>query len=646
MKRITLWLALALLAAPFAVQAQTIVPFELEIGYRWLDLDGSEDMYRTQIDEQDGFLLRSFTMVTSDFEGATSAFDRFRVDVHEMGAGPDGSLRLEAGKAGRYKALLTYRNSDAFSALPTIANPFLAQGVVPGQHIYDRERRMLDIDVDFLPDAALSPFVGYSWSDNSGPGQTTYQLGQDEFRLAQDLEESEREIRAGLAFRYKSVYGRVTQGWRSFEANETLTLAPGAGAGNNPGSVLGQPVNAGDITRSSEVDVETPFTNIYLTGQVTPRVRLIGTFVHAAADSDGRESESASGQFASFALSRFFEGVSGNIASSANNTTWRGSARADINLWRTVDLTAGYRKEHRELEGSALISTLFIDTMTFGGFDPKDLQDLLAADTWVRRNEEVLDVGVAARAVGPWTLRGGVRQTSRDVTVAPHLSEIVVPGAQGGSFDRRIRAYDLSANFAKNGFLAGAAYERSTANEPVFRTDFLDRDRLRLRAGWRSPQGLLRVGAMAEQINQSNDRPLIDYDSEIRQYTADAEVAPLTFLRLRGAWSKYESDSDAIIRRPSTLVLDRSVHSEKGDSVEAGLTLTHGLFSADGSLTRFENEGSLPFSLDRLRLRLSIDLPRNTGIAAEIHQDQYDESNTAYADFEATRYGLFLRWHP
>ena len=44
--------------APNAANAQSTTPIDLEIGFRWVDLDGSEDVYRTQINEEEGLLLR------------------------------------------------------------------------------------------------------------------------------------------------------------------------------------------------------------------------------------------------------------------------------------------------------------------------------------------------------------------------------------------------------------------------------------------------------------------------------------------------------------------------------------------------------------------------------------------------------------
>src|SRR5713226_5979486 len=98
MKRIlTASLSAALLAIAFSAQAQP-VPFDLAIGYRWLDLKGSQDMYRTQINERNGLLIHSFSLSTSDSNDHTTLVDRFRVDVSDLGSGPASSLRIEADR--------------------------------------------------------------------------------------------------------------------------------------------------------------------------------------------------------------------------------------------------------------------------------------------------------------------------------------------------------------------------------------------------------------------------------------------------------------------------------------------------------------------------------------------------------------------
>lgn len=637
-------LSLPILAIAFTAHAQ-IVPFDLEIGYRWLDLKGDNGMYRTQINERGGLLIRSFTLATSDFEGHTTLVDRFRIDVSDLGVGPAESLRVEASRSGAYRLRLGYRATDAFSALPAFANPLLGDGIVPGQHTYNRTRKMLDVDLELLPERAVTPFVGYTWNDNHGPGQTTYHLGQDEFRLLQNLRERDREIRAGASFHFASVYGQITQGWRTFRGTDSLTLASGAGDGNNPGTVLGQPVTASTLTRTDTSHGNTPFTNFYVTGQVMKRVRLIGNYVRFAADSDGNGSEAATGSFTSFAISRFFSGLSETATSSAKNTTWRGGGRAEVNLAPNVDFLTGFQREHRELDGVALIDTLFLQSITFAGFDRRDIETVLQAASSVSRDQDVWNAAISAHALGPFALRGEFRQSTQDLTVSPDLSEIVVPGGQGGDFSRRVRTFDLDGAFTRSGLMLGASWRRDRANELVFRTDYLDRDRFRVRAAWSTPKKLFRAGVTAERTTQSNNRE-IGYDARLRQFSGDVEVSPIEPLRLHASLSKFRAHSNITFRHPENFTIDESVNQENGRAREGGVSYLRGPFSVDASLGRFENRGTIPFTIDRHRLRATWDFKSKTGVAVEWDRDKYDEPSPSYGDFDASRYGLYFRWRP
>ncbi len=646
MKRIvTTCLSAALLAIAFSARAQSL-PFDLEIGYRWLDLKGSENMYRSQINERSGLLLRTFTLATSDFNGGTTLADRFRIDVSDLGSGPASSIRLEADRTHSYRLRIGYRSTNAFSALPSFANPLLAQGIVPGQHTYNRTRSMFDADLELIPDRAIVPFIGFTWNDNHGPGETTYHLGQDEFRLSDNLREHDREIRAGASFHLGPVQGQLTQGWRSFSGTQSLALISGTGAGNNPGSILDQPISASTIFRTDRTHVKTPFTNVYIAGTALNRVRLIGNYTRFAADADGSESESSSGSFVSFPLSRYFSGTSEQASSSAKNTTWRGGGRAEVALYPNIDFTAGFQKQHRELDGAGIIDTIFLQTLTFAGLDRRDIETVLHSTSSMNRDEDVLNAGVSARALGPFALRGEYRTTKQDVDVSPDLSEIVVPGSQGGSFNRRIHTLDANGTYAKSGLMLGVAWRKDSANHPIFRTDFLDRDRVRVRGSWTSPKNLFRAGVTAERTNQSNNDLSIGYDATMKQYSGDAEVAPVAWLRLRASLSQFRADSSISYRLPQNFAVAESIHVENGKSRELGASFLRGPFALDGNLARFRNQGTTPFDIDRFRVRATFDFKSKTGIAVEWDRDKYSEVSPSFGDFEATRYGVYLRWHP
>lgn len=628
--------SIALLLVASAAVAE-VIPFTAEVGYRWVNIGGNMGLYRTQINERSGLLIRTFSMYTPEL----------RIDSTDLGVGPASSLRIETANSSVYRLRLGYRTLSAFSELPAFANPLLSQGVLVGQHSFDRSRTLVDADLELLPNGAVTPFVGYSWNRNDGPGRTTYFVGQNEFQLLQDLQETDREIRAGTSFRTAYFSGQITQGWRQFRGTEFLSLAAGDQNGNNSAPILGQPVTASQITSTNNSRVNTPFTNLYVTARPAKRIKVVGSFSRFSATSNNNGGEDLSGSFVSFPLSRDFSALTEAASGRVKNTTWRGAGRAEIALREGIDFITGYQREHRDMDGASLINTLYLQSVAFGGVTKSDLQTVLSTTNSLGRNEDVVNAGVSARAFGPFAVRAEVRQTQQDFNVAPDIAEIVVPGAsQGGDFKRRVRTFDTGGTFAKAGFTLGASWKRDRANTPVFRTDFIDRDRYRARAGWATKERRLALGLAAEQTKQNNDQSEIGFNGKLRQFTGDIEVAPFKLLRLRGSASQYRADTNIIVRQPQNFLLDESVHFENGRSREGGFALLLKKASVDAGVTRFTNEGSIPFNIDRYRVRTTFDLKAKAGLAAEWYRDRYRQPGASFSDFDADRYGLYLRWTP
>lgn len=634
MRRILITITLLLLAT--AARAE-FIPFSAEIGYRWSNIRGNDLLYRTQINERSGLLLRTFSITTP----------QLRIDSFDLGTGPASALRIETTNSSVYRLRVGYRTLDAFSALPTFANPLLDQGVVVGQHTFDRSRTMLDADLEFLPQGKITPFIGYSYNRNHGPGTTTYFVGQNEFQMLQALNENNNELRAGASFKYSSVYGEFTQGWRRFRGTEDLTLAPAAGSGNNLTPILGTPISANQISSSNRSTVDTPFTNLYIAGTPYKRVRLIGNYSRFSAKSDPIGDESVTGAFVSFPLARDFGGLTESMNGRSKNTTWRGGARAEVAIKDGVDFIAGWQRDHRQLDGSALISDIYLQTVTFSGADKKDLQTLLNSANALSREENVFSAGVQARAFGPLALRAEYRQSNQTIDLSPDISEIVVPGtSQGGTFKRRVQTYDTGATFARAGFNVGISAKFDRANVPVFRTDYIDRDRYRARGAWTSKNHFVTVGGAVEQTGQKNDQSDIGFNSLLRQYIGDVELAPTAILRLRGSLSRYRANTTIVARQPQNFSTFDSFHKENGRSREGGFGLLFKKASVDAGVTRFTNEGSIPFTLNRYRLRTTFDVKAHFGLAFELSKDKYDQPTAPDGEFNADRYGVFLRWNP
>jgi len=641
-ERIAAFLLGAVLLAPAGASGQA-VPLELELGYRFVDVNGNRDMYRSQINDREGILLHSLTFSTGTIGG--SFIDSLRVDAFDLGAVPAGRFRLEAGRTGLYRVRVEYRRMEFFSALPAFANPLLDRGIIPGQHTYDRTRNLLDVDVDILPNGVLSPIVGYSLNRYEGPARTTYDVGGDEFRLASDLEDTEQEARVGFAFRAGGFSGRVVQGWRQFRETEHLKLAPGEGTGNNIPPLLGTPVTLTDFERDSRVKVNVPVTTAYVVGRFAGRVKVSAGYVRAYVDTEASETEDLTGNFVSFQISRFFQGLTEPISSRARNEQWRGHGRVEVDLADGMDINVGYTQRHRELDGFALISSLFIDTLTFTRQDPRDLERIIEANTALERTEKIFDASFDARSLGPVALRVGYEQTDQNVRVTPDPEEIVVPGGQGGDFDRRIHSWNASANFTKSGVTLGADYRRDRADDAIVRVDYIDRDRYRVRAGW-SLGDRIRLSANGEQVDVSNDKPGIGFDGRIRQYGGDLEVLPVKPLTLRLSASRFEATSTIPIRQPQDFSIITSRHRERGTWLEGGASLNLTRFRLEGAGGRLENEGTFPFTINRARARAEFDWNSRLTSVVDWNGDKYSEArqeNGNLGGYNGNRYGIFLR---
>jgi Gram-negative porin len=636
----------AALLFPVSRAAAQTVPVEVELGYRFLNVSGNENMYRSQVNEHSGFLVHSLFLTTNDFGGRTSLFDHFQISASDLGTGPAGALRFEASRTGVYRLRFSWQRMDLFSALPAFDNPFLSQGIIPGEQTYDRVRNVYDAELELMPGRAITPIVGYIRNHFDGPGRTTYTVGQDEFRLKQDLIDLDQEVHVGAAFHAGPIDGQILQGWRKFTSEQSFRLSPGAGAGNNADPVLGVPVTLNNLNRSTKNDTNIPTTNAFVTGRFADRVKVVAAYVRSKASGDTSEMEDLSGDLVSFQISRFFGGLSETASTRAEATDWRGSGRVEVNITEGIDLTAGYARQHHELDGFALVSSLYLDSVTFGGQDPRDLLKLLDANTSLDRTEKTYDATLSARSFGPVGAHVGWSQTDQDVTVSPDASQIVVPGALGGDYSRRIRSWNAGATFSQNGLTLGADYKNDSANDPILRTDFLDRDRWRLRAAYKMGE-LIHIGLNAEQIDSSNDRTGIGYDGRIRQYGGDLSVTPVKNLEVRLAAGAYKADSKVLIRLPQDFTTENSIHSEDGKSYEAGVTWSMANFGINGAYGRFKNDGSFPFTINRARLRATYDVTKNAGFAAEWARDQYSENATDVpnlGNYNANRYGIYLRW--
>ena len=322
-----------------------------------------------------------------------------------------------------------------FSALPAFANPLLDSGIVPGQHTYDRERHRFDADFELFPGAAITPIIGYSRNSYSGPGATTYHVGQDEFRLTQDLRDLDQEIRGGASFQAGPISGQIIQGWRKFQLRREADARAGRGQRQQLRARSSAcPFSLTGFNRQTTTDVNTPATSAFVTGRFGPRVRVVGSYSRAQADrrtpTSRKTSRATSSPSRSAASST---ALSEPVSSRATATQWTGIGTRRGRDHRRRRLRSQLRApapRARRLRARSRAS--FSTRPPSRGVSTGDLARLLESQTTIDRTEAVYEAGLSARGLGPVSLRGSYSQTNQDLTVTEDPSADRRPRRTGG----------------------------------------------------------------------------------------------------------------------------------------------------------------------------------------------------------------------
>jgi hypothetical protein len=392
-------------------------------------------------------------------------------------------------------------------------------------------------------------------------------------------------------------------------------------------------------------------TNAWVTGNLFGRLKLIGSYMKADGSNETRYIEADAGNFVSFEISRIFAGLGETVNSRARTDYWRGSARAEFDVNSCIQVAGGWSENSRTLTGQALIASLYLNTVTFAGVPAGDLLREIDARTAVERQDVVFDAGVTARMLGPFSVNAGWSQLQQDVLATPDASEIIVPGGQGGEFERTVNTYGGGATFAKWGLTLTADYRHDDANQPIFRTDFLNRDRYKFRGLW-TYKDFLKIGAVFSETHADDEIVEIGYRAKVREFVADFEVSLLKdMLTIRGAGGEFATNREILIRVPQDFEIVPTKQKEFGHTWEGGLHFTWDALSVDAAYLWMNNNGSIPFTVERFRVLADYFFLKNLGVTFEWLDDKYSERPAfdqagALADYNGNRYYVGLHWRP
>lgn len=197
----------------------------VELGYRYLDVNGSLDKFRSDLFYKKGLRVFDSSFLMEGKEAKNGLFDSLLVKSSGWGADPQGFLRVNMERTGYYRFNANVRDVKFFSNLNNHAL---------GEHTRNTKHNFGDFDLTLLPqNEKFRINLGMSFDRNRGPGLYTVRAYSDEFAVNNDYDTKSNDLRIGVDGKLLGFNLSLTQGFRFFKDNSNYNITV-PNAGNNP----------------------------------------------------------------------------------------------------------------------------------------------------------------------------------------------------------------------------------------------------------------------------------------------------------------------------------------------------------------------------------------------------------------------------
>lgn len=186
----------------------------VEIGGRFTQVTGNEDMYNTLVDLHTGPRVLEQSLTMQALPDHKSFFDSLYEESFGWGGDPSNAARLRVSKHGVYNFDGSFRRDQNFFDDNLLANPLLVQSgppstfgtapnppfVVGSPHAMSLRRRMYDFNLVVFPQRRFSFNLGFSRNRNEGQSFSSIHERADALML-QDYNTTDDIYRMGASWR-------------------------------------------------------------------------------------------------------------------------------------------------------------------------------------------------------------------------------------------------------------------------------------------------------------------------------------------------------------------------------------------------------------------------------------------------------------
>lgn len=255
------------------------VKSSIEIGARWVDVDGDENKFRSDLNYRRGIrLFDSSITIDDNSKTGFKLFDSAMLIGSGWGADPSGYFRANIERNSIYRFDANVRRVIYFNNL---SNHAIGNDRI-NLHNADRQRNLGDFDLTFLPDNPNIRFrMGYSYNVAEGKGSTSTRISRgDAFPAFTDVDSRAHDFRAGADGKFLGFNFSGTYGFRSYEERTQYSLT------DHPGDVTTNTIFIQSMERRVPIDGLTHFGVFSAQRTFAEKFDFTAKVVHSSSQND------------------------------------------------------------------------------------------------------------------------------------------------------------------------------------------------------------------------------------------------------------------------------------------------------------------------------------------------------------------------
>lgn len=251
---------------------------EVELGYRIRSVDGSLELYRSQVDLQQGPTLAFSRVELRSPDNSGPIFDDLVVEGSGLFGEPESYMRARASKRGVYVLDVSDRTVDTFNYAPDFANPLFDDGVLLAPHGWDRRRRTQTVALTVFPQKRIEGHFFYNRTAQSGLAYGT-EIASDSLIYDRNLDNRANEVRGGVTFKWPRWTLTLDQGARFYEDDETAVA--------DPTIVVNDPELLASYRRNRTTDLTAPSSRAVFTARPLENLEVTARTLYTDYGVDG-----------------------------------------------------------------------------------------------------------------------------------------------------------------------------------------------------------------------------------------------------------------------------------------------------------------------------------------------------------------------